>query len=308
MEEPPDAVITNRMARYRRWLGGWSSLLRQYTRLSFALMGYFSQPGFLILGAQKCGTVALFNYLGEHPQIKPAMKKEVSFFNKDALYQRGLAWYHSHFPLPATDLTFEATPEYLYNPRCAKRIYAYNPDIKMIVLLRDPIDRAFSAWNMFRVLNRDQSEYLRTRLSTANASVRKGFEMVLGQDSFLNFTNAARWEIDQSPSVEEQPEPSFLRRGVYAQQLKRYLALYPRDQLLVIESERLQAETAVVLDEVTAFLHIEPHKWDMTALTPRHIGRYEGEELDPQTRFILSEYFAPHNAELYNLLGEKFEW
>lgn len=295
-------------ARWHRWLARGKAHALHQARRALARVGYGSRPDFLILGAQKCGTVALFNYLEQHPSVRPSTKKEISFFNKDVHYRRGNAWYHSHFPLRAPGLTFEATPGYLYYPQCAPRIHAYHPSMKLIVLLRNPVDRAFSAWNMFRVLRRDRPNYLRERMRTADPAARVGLAKLLAGDHFPSFSGAVRWEIEQSPTVEQQPEPSFVRRGLYAQQLERYFGLFPREQVLVINSEKLRADTAATLDEVTAFLQLPSHAWNAERLAPRHVGQYDKAAMDPETRRLLADYYAPHNATLSTLLGTEFRW
>jgi len=139
----------------------------------------YSRPAFLIIGAQKAGTSALHHYLAQHPNIKRPKKKEIDFFSPEAVkgwcdhpdyallsaaaegdfyqpdfYTRATRWYGCQFPPPHElgpgCITYESTPNYLYFPAVAKRIAKYNALIKLIVLVRDPAERAFSAWNMFR--------------------------------------------------------------------------------------------------------------------------------------------------------------
>ncbi|HWI56250.1 MAG TPA: sulfotransferase domain-containing protein, partial [Bacillota bacterium] len=115
------------------------------------------RPDFLILGAQKAGTSSLEFFLSQHPQIKCARTKEVGFFSRDQLFQSGPGWYARQFPRrnwPGT-LLFEATPEYLYYPFAAERIREFDPRMKCLILLRNPVNRAFSAWNMYRQFHSD---------------------------------------------------------------------------------------------------------------------------------------------------------
>jgi len=108
-------------------------------------------PSFLIIGAQKCGTTALHSYLSLHPQIAGSNPKELHFFNSDYNYSKGVAYYESLLSnLNEKLIKFEASPSYLVNPFAAARIYNYNPAVRLIVLLRNPIERAFSAWNMYK--------------------------------------------------------------------------------------------------------------------------------------------------------------
>ena len=111
-------------------------------------------PTFLIIGTQKGGTTALYKYLAEHPDIVAPKKKEINFFMCSSLYGRGLDFYHSHFPVVDSScsslITFEASANYLTTLEAADRIHAYAPKMKLIALLRDPVFRAHSAWQMYQ--------------------------------------------------------------------------------------------------------------------------------------------------------------
>ncbi len=105
----------------------------------------------MILGAQKAGTTALYIYLAKHPEIVAAENKEPHFFDCPFRYSQGIEYYHSLFPYidpKNPKITFDASGGYLANPSAYQKIYQYNPQLKLIVLLRNPIDRAFSAWNI----------------------------------------------------------------------------------------------------------------------------------------------------------------
>jgi hypothetical protein len=276
-----------------------------------ARFGWVSRPAFLIIGAQKAGTVALYNYLSTHPSIIPAREKEISFFSKDLFYDRGEAWYHGHFPLcfrPGRALSFEATPVYLYYPWCAERILAYDAGIKLIVLLRDPVERAYSAWNMFRDMYHNDPEYLRRRVSSANDAVRRALNEMLSRDSFPGFHEAVLEEITQMPPVATSPEPSYVRRGLYTEQLRRYFKHFERDQVLVVDSRLLRDETQATLDGVVRFLGLPEHDWRQQDLLHLHVGRYERARMPDETRSLLREFYRPHNEELYDLLGCDFGW
>jgi hypothetical protein len=108
-------------------------------------------PNFLIIGAQKSGTTSLYKYVAQHPQVVPAYKKEIYFFNTPQRYGRGLPYYRAHFPTkwamrrpPQPRLTGEASPEYLFHPLAAERVQAAVPHAKFLVLLRNPVLRAYS--------------------------------------------------------------------------------------------------------------------------------------------------------------------
>lgn len=107
-------------------------------------------PDLLIVGAQKAGTTALFNYLDARPGFVGAQRKELRFFNRDERYARGVEWYEQFFDARRPGVKFEATPEYLYHPAVPERIHAHYPDVRIVMLLREPVARAYSAWNMYR--------------------------------------------------------------------------------------------------------------------------------------------------------------
>jgi hypothetical protein len=165
------------------------------------------KPEFLIIGVQKGGTTSLYRYLSHHPSILAAGIKEAGFFYDDKQYCRGGDWYLENYFPPLTrenrrKLFFEATPEYIYYPACPERIYSYNKKMKMIVILRDPVERAFSGWNMFRNFEkvshyRHLTEY-RSFMEAITSEIRL-LKDCLTYDHWL----------------EVALEPSYVRRGLY---------------------------------------------------------------------------------------------
>jgi hypothetical protein len=290
--------------------------IRSGLRLVLARLGYCSRPRFLIIGAQKAGTVALSTYLPMSPHIVPASKKEIYFFNPgtlEHLRERGvisaveqklefsdpkickqaLAWYHSHFPLPYElgryGITFEATPGYLYHPDSPEQIFFYDPQMKLIVLLRDPVARAFSAWNMLRNFAQNPDSYF--------------YQWA----DFREFDEAVHDEMDKIAAGDSAPEPSYVRRGLYYEQLARYFEYFERDQLLIIDSRTLKDDPALVLERVLRFLGLPPFDWHSVQLPHLHIGKYE-RQMSEETRVLLRDFYEPHNAKLYKLLGHDFGW
>ena len=299
-------AMTARMifARYGRYAG---SVLRAYG----ARLGYHSKPAFLIIGAQKCGTTALASYLPRHPRIQPSCRKEIHFFDRDIAHARGYAWYHGHFPLPCEmgrrALTFDATPSYLYRPKSALRIYEYDPNIKLIVLVRDPVDRAYSQWNMYRLLLNNERQYLFGVTRHSDAPVRQWFDRILAGHSFPDFDKAVKEELDLILSKSPSPEPSYIRRGLYYEQLARYLEYFDCESILVIDSRSLRRMPHTVLDQVTQFVGLPPHNWHAQELPLVHVRPYR-EEMSERTRALLQEFYRPHNERLYEWLGRDLGW
>jgi hypothetical protein len=273
-----------------------------------AQAGYCTRPAFLIIGAQKAGTTALHSYLSYHPQLRRVSRKEIHFFDQDVAYRRGLAWYHSLFPLPHHHdpfvQLFESTPEYLYYPQCAQRIIAYNSQIKLIVLLRDPIERAFSAWNMYRSFALRQVRLLETDYDECT---RGPINSLLAMEAFPVFDNMIQGEIEQVQQGSCQLEPSLVRRGIYHDQLRRYLGFLERGQLLVLASRALQDSPGAVLQRVARFLGVSESGWSQTKFPGVLVGNYD-HDISAQARAVLSKFYRPHNQALYELLGQDYGW
>jgi len=255
-------------------------------------------PDFIIIGARCCGTTSLHAYLARHPEIRLPSKKELHFF--DDHFTAGPSYYRSHFPwrlqkwrserlLRRPFRTGEASPFYLYHPRVPERAWALCPQAKLIVLLRNPVDRAFSHYQQSR---RDGVEPLsfEEALAAEPERIRDGLERL------------ASGAQERGSAVKDF---SYVSRGVYVDQLERWTAHFPREQLLVLPSERLFAEPAAVMEQVHAFLGVSPHRSE--SYRQLHAGKY-AESMDPDCRRRLQDYFAPHNERLYRFVGECYGW
>lgn len=244
-------------------------------------------PDFIIPGAMKAGTTSLFRYLAQHPRILPSSVKEVHYF--DASPERGEAWYRAHFPLarrrPPGSLSGEASPYYLFDPRVAERMAALIPKVKLVVLLRDPTERAIS-------------HYLH--------AVRMGFETL----PLFEALQAEEGRMASLPARERDARPtrvwhSYKSRGHYAEQLARYLEHFPSDQILVLPSEPFFEDPRPTLATVLDFLGLPDHM--PAQLAPLNAGGGE-RPVEPRVRAYLDAYFAPHNEALRRLLGRDFGW
>ena len=202
---------------------------------------------FMIVGVQKGGTTALFDYLGDDPDIALSDTKEVHFFDEDThdWARPDYTDYHAHFPAADRRPCGEATPIYSYWPNSLERIRAYNPAMKLIVVLRDPVERAWSHWRM---------EYSRGAETEPFAwCIRQGRQRLFAADPWGHHR-----------------EYSYVERGFYGAQMERLFALYPRNQVLVLTSEGLRGAPAATLDRVRRFLGLSPG----AAPAPRdvHVG------------------------------------
>lgn len=270
---------------------------RKLSRFRVATGALRVLPDFLIIGAQKCGTSSLYRYLIEHPQAAPAARKEVHYFDWE--YRRGTNWYRAHFPMAARKLVFrsltgkrmvvgEASPYYLFHPHAPGRVKALLPDVKLIALLRDPVERTLSAY---------QHQVRRGREPLS-------FEEALAQEAERLRPEIARLERDEDYNSVVHRNLAYLARGIYADQISRWFEIFPREQLLVIRSEDFFTDTTATLTQVLEFLGL-PH-WKPLAYRRFNAAQYE--DMAPATRQGLIEYFAPHNQRLYDLLGRDFGW
>jgi Sulfotransferase domain len=246
-------------------------------------------PGFLILGAQKAGTTALYAYLRRHPGIGGPSWKEVSYFDRH--YARGTDWYRGNFPnrLRARGkLVGEASPSYLFHPLAPERVRALVPEARLIVLVRNPVDRALSHYNHERVLGREPLSF-EDALAAEEERLRGEEERLLSDPRYFS---RAWWSH------------TYKARGRYAEQLERWLAVFPCEQLLIVPSEELLEQPDAAHARVLAFLGAPAHRLDSY---PRVFER-QYQPMKPATRAELTAYFAEPNRRLYELLGRDLGW
>ncbi|NNL68032.1 MAG: sulfotransferase [Myxococcales bacterium] len=233
-------------------------------------------PDFLVLGAQKCGTTSFYEFLCGHPQVTPAAEKELHFFDRD--WHTGLDAYRECFRDEPGTITGEATPYYLFHPEVPDRVAKIAPDARFLVLLRDPIDRAYSHHQMQRRLGREN----------------------------LTFEAAIEAEPQRlATSAANRPRYSYLARGRYVEQLERWFDRFGRGRFLVLETAALRERPAESASRVADFLGIDAFPAD--AVWPSR-GRSSYAPLSPATREALAVHFEPHNEALFRLLGERFAW
>ena len=253
-------------------------------------------PDFLIIGAQKAGTTALYQYLARHPQVRPAITKEVHYF--DANFERGERWYRAHFPRRSASswgrsgfLTGEATPFYLFHPWVPARVAEGLPGLKLIVMLRDPVRRAISHY------------YHEVSLGFETRSLPRALDeepsMIVGEEYRL-----ARG-LPSSPAYQHR---SYFSRGLYADQLQRWLAHVPKEQLLILPSERLSSDGGESYRSVLDFLGLPDD--GQTTFGRVHQRAYP--DPDPSIVRELNRRYRRPNDRLVELLGrvraDSFPW
>ena len=241
-------------------------------------------PGLLIPGAMKGGTTSLFRYLAAHPQLAPAPRKEVHFFDRH--FQRGPGWYRRPFARGRRPdaIPFESTPYLMFEPRAPDRVRGLIPEARLVFLLRDPVDRAFSHYHNNRRLGREPLDFASALDAEDDRTLREE-ERLLAEPRHVSWPHRLY---------------SYRRRGLYAEQLLRWRARFPTAQMLVVDSGRLFADPAAVISDVLDFLGLEP--WQPGSLAPSNEGRH-GERLSAPMRRRLEAWFAPYQQRLVDLIG-----
>ncbi|MEM8673041.1 MAG: tetratricopeptide repeat protein [Cyanobacteria bacterium P01_G01_bin.67] len=243
-----------------------------------------SAPDFIIAGASKSGTSSIYYYLGRHPQVLLPHKKEIDFYWSN--YQRGIEWYLAHFPT-ITDqdnfLTGEATPNYLRFPQVAQRIKDTFPKTKIIILLRNPVDRAIS-WHYHKL----------------NTGLTK-----------VNLETAIATEIERLASISEAEithtgfyEPDNIISSLYIYKIKPWIELLGREQFLILKSEDFYLDPVKNMETVFEFLKLP--NCTLENYPQVNPGTYN--QVDFKLRKTLSDYFAPYNQQLEEYLGMNFHW
>lgn len=255
-------------------------------------------PTFIIVGGQRCGTNSLYEYICRHPTVARVLfNREVHFF--DLNFHRGLNWYRGHFPTrmrarvvrlrsSSSLITGESSPYYLFHPLAPERIAKTLPETKLLVLLRNPVDRAYSHYHHER----------------AQGTETLPFEEAIEREPERLGREVERLIRDPAYRSHNHQRFSYLARGDYAAQLQNVFTWFPRERVLVLISEQLFADPADAHARVLRFLGL-PH-FPLADYAKHNPGRYD--DLDPRLRARLVEHFREPNERLYRLLDLDFRW
>lgn len=250
-----------------------------------------SKPDFIIIGVQKGGTTSLFKYLSQHPGVAVPEHKELHYF--DVNYLQGIDWYQQFFPLEAQRhgrLVGEASPYYIFHPLAAKRIQRDLPNVKLIALLRDPIARAYSNFQMqLRNKNEKDTTVFEEAIALEPARIAGEHEKILADESYNSYNHR---------------KLSYLHRGLYYPQIKQWQDTFGKDALLVLKSEDFFDSTLVEFHKVCDFLGIS--RFTPPDLTPSNQHDYP--DLKPETVRQLRQFFQEDGDKLAGLLGDHFRW
>ena len=251
-------------------------------------------PGFLIVGAQRCGTTSMYRALSSHPAVRKAvLHKGVHYF--DMNYDRGIGWYRAHFPLAAHPLvaqtghlTFESSPYYMFHPLAAERIAADLPGVKLIVLVRDPVERAYSA-HAHELARGYENEPFERAIELEPDRLDGEAERIAAAPGYLSHSHQHH---------------AYLARGRYVEQLDRLERLFGRDRICVADSGDFFGEPEPVYDGVLDFLGLTRHGYPVFE---RHNARPRS-PIPENLRARLDEYFRPFDERLTRWLDRVPSW
>jgi hypothetical protein len=236
------------------------------------------QVAFLIAGTQRGGTTTLVEYLRQHPQVFLPKAKELHFFDKEKLWQTGVpdyAVYHAAFAEASPGrLLGDATPIYMYWERSLPRIRAYNPRMKFIMVLRNPITRAYSHWNHERHAGREKLPF------------REAL--------------AAEPERTRQAAPQQLRHSSYVDRGMYTRQLARVWEFFPAEQTLILRTDDFSRALAPMFERIAGFLGIA--RFTPVQEIAAHAHAYEA-PLAEEDRRYLADVFEPEIRALERLLG-----
>lgn len=254
-------------------------------------------PDFIIIGAQRCGTTSLYNYLTTHPCIVPAVMKEIHFF--DLNFRKGVTWYRAHFPSllyryfvkqrQGQDIiTGEASPYYFLHPLVPKRVSEILPRVKLIALLRNPVDRAYSHYYQM-VGYGDEPLSFEDAIQREAERLSNEVEKIVADENYYSFNHQVY---------------SYLARGIYIDQLKVWRSFFPKNRILILKSEDFFTNPQAIFKQILVFLELP--NWEPKE--PRKYNQSKYPKMNATTRKRLLSYFEPHNQRLYEYLGVNFGW
>lgn len=258
-------------------------------RLVAARMGLCQDPTFIIIGAQKGGTSSLYEYVIRHPEARRPQHKEMHYF--DVHYDKGLDWYRSQFPLglgARKHVTGEATPYYLFHPAVPARVASGLPEVRLVALLRNPVDRAYSHYQ----------HTLRNHMAIAS------FEEALELEERVFATPDLGASLYDEEACHRH---SYLARGRYVEQIRRWFDAVHRERVLILKSEDFYREPGKQLGAVLDFVGLR--RWTPESFSTYNVGDYREKKMEPATVRSLRDYYRPYNEQLGELLGMDFsDW
>ena len=263
----------------------------------FAITGFIRViPDFLVIGAKRCGTTSLYQHLSEHPCISRSPHDNIGFFNEN--YHLGINWYKSLFPTVFYKkkmesknkqcLFFDVTSTYMEEELTAKNVYEVNPNQKIIVILRNPVDRAYSHYHV----------------NVKEKSEKRSFEDAVFEEMNRIKSERIIQNKNKNLRVFTPNNIHYLKKGFYALQLKSWFKIFPREQILVLSTEEFQEDQNLIYKKIFDFLNIPNMKIKSTEKMEK--GNYI--PMKDETRKLLLDYFRQYNYELFELINNEFDW
>lgn len=255
-------------------------------------------PNFMVIGGQRCGTTTIFKLLSEHPQIlRPPVEKGTDYFTLH--YDQSFDWYRSHFALAAphpvrrakstSAVAFEACTYYMFHPLALERITHDLPGIKLVAMLRDPVERAYSAYkHEFARGFETESSFMRA-LELEDSRLDGEFEKIAADVSYESIPHRHH---------------AYRHRGQFDEQLERAYSLFPAEQIHVMDSGLFFTDPAGEYRRLVEFLQLDPYE---PAAFPRYNAR-PGAPIPEDARDFLTEHYRSHNARLATLMGRRPSW
>ncbi len=269
----------------RSWLSGWGTLTARW-RL---------RPSFVILGAQRAGTTTLYRVLSEHPAVaRPTVSKGIGYF--DLRHDRGLRWYLGHFPLAwvarrrhgPQATTFESSGYYLFHPLAAERIARDLPEVKVVVMVREPVERAYSA-HRHELARGFETEDFETAVTLEEERTAGEAERIVADPSYASFSHRHH---------------SYLARSRYSEQIDRYLQHLGPERVYVVDADVFFADPAVEFDRLRSWL-------GLPAWQPTKVEQWNARPRTPMPEALrtrLEGYFEPYDARLAEQMGRTPSW
>lgn len=254
------------------------------------------EPSFIIVGAQRAGTTSLFRVLSEHPAVvRPTQSKGVGYF--DLNYHQSWRWYLGHFPLRVTGrrraasegVTFESSGYYLFHPAVPSRLAQRLPEVKVVVMVRDPVERAMSAH----------------RHESARGFESESFERAVDLEPARLAGEGERIAADPAYESFDHRHHGYLARSRYSEQIRRFVDALGADQVYVVDADRFFALPELEFAALTTWLGLpdwRPDRFEQWNARP------STEKLDPAFRQRLLDYFEPYDRELAALMGRAPSW
>ncbi|MDR9498549.1 MAG: sulfotransferase [Hydrogenovibrio sp.] len=259
------------------------------------------EPAFIIAGAQKSGTSSLHYYLNQHAGLCGSDPKELHFFDRKKYQNQSLNYYLRAFKGKRRCLYFESTPNYMYLPFVAKDIKRTFPNIKLVIVLRDPVQRAFSAWNHYRY------KWEKADQTARGVQPKTQWDRIYdlfykNRDAMPSFRECVEIELDLMQKTPEIYEPGLLRKGLYLDQLLHLWEFFPKNEVKVVGFKDLVNDPERTLNDILGFLGMSESSWAFLSKQKKNVRPYTNKMLDQDKRF-LEEFYREPNQRLFDELG-----